>query len=190
MESNSDNSWRMEALLESKAFDELTGEEREFVLKELGSEEQYHVLRKISAALVAEKADLSPDPRVLTRLRGELKKNAPVPWFRQVIDYRVPAYLMIAPIVLIALGILWLNGNDDDAIRGETITTIQRDTLYVVTPADTIFVDRVVVKYLKPQRSEDADYSLVRNNPEEANASEGVNMKEKEELERFLVSGS
>ena len=70
MESNSENSWRIEALLESKAFGELTAEEKEFVLKELGSEEQYHVLRKIGAALVAEKADLSPDPRVLTKLHN------------------------------------------------------------------------------------------------------------------------
>ena len=49
MEQNNDMEW-LDELTQVRAYDELSSAEKERVLKILGSEEQYNVLRKVSQA--------------------------------------------------------------------------------------------------------------------------------------------
>jgi hypothetical protein len=179
----------MEELLELKSFAELTEDEREFVLHELGSAQEYDALRKISAALVADKADLSPDPRVLRNLKSRMNKGQET-WYRQVLTYKVPAYAVVIFFTVAGSALMFVR-DDQSVPAADTITKIKTDTLYLAAPSDTIFVDRVIVKYAPAEKNDAPDYSLVKNiSPLPNKASQGVNMKEKEELERFLVSGS
>jgi hypothetical protein len=186
MEYNNENARRIEDLLESRSFHELTIEEREFVLRELGSEEVYASLRKISEALVAEKADLSPDPLILAKLHQQLKRTRQEQsLLREIITYKVPAYA-VAPLILLMVTVMYLSFDRQPLIEKEPVYVSKVDTVYVASPRDTVVIERVVVKYQSHPEKKVSDYAVVRNVEE----SEGVSMKDKEELESFLVSGS
>jgi hypothetical protein len=188
MEYNNENARRIEDLLESRSFHELTIEEREFVLRELGSEEVYASLRKISEALVAEKADLSPDPLILAKLHQQLKRTRQEQsLLREIITYKVPAYA-VAPLILLMVTVMYLSFDRQPLIEKEPYVS-KVDTVYVASPRDTVVIERVVVKYQSHPEKKVSDYAVVGNVSKDEE-SEGVSMKDKEELESFLVSGS
>jgi hypothetical protein len=189
MEYNNENARRIEDLLESRSFYELTIEEKEFILKELGSEEVYASLRKISKALVADKADLSPDPRILARLHGQMKESQQKHgWFWDVVSYRLPAYV-VAPSILLMAAIVYFLPDRQPRVEREPVYLTRVDTVYMKSQRDTVVVERVVVKYQPAPEQKVIDYAVV-GNVTDSDKSEGVSMKDKEELESFLVSGS
>jgi hypothetical protein len=188
MEYSEEKSQRMERLLESKSFAQLNAEEKEFVLREAGSEREYNLLRKVSTALVAEKADLSPDPQSLRRLLLTMKNLKPAPWYEGVLTYKVPAYAVVLMITLFLA--LWLTPEKRSTAKPENIAAmVKTDTLFVSQPPDTVFVEKIIVRYRNVPPSEE-DYTLVKNEVTDDVLPEGVSMKEKEELESLLVSGS
>jgi hypothetical protein len=65
-----------------------------------------------------------------------------------------------------------------------------RDTLYLTQAPDTIFIERPVIRYIERNVvPASAAFEIVKSQaPKET--SGGVNMKENEELEKLLVSGS
>jgi hypothetical protein len=190
MEYNNAKQQKLEELLESKTFAELDEQERGFVLRELGSEEEYSTLRKISEALVTDKADLSPDPRILRRLRMEMK-HVPTDetFLSRILNYSLPVYAVVILGILAAMAWLAIDSENPTTVI-QPITQIRTDTVYVTAKPDTVYLEKIVVKYVQPSEAE--TYSVVRNvsNADDSDSNEGVNMKEKEELERFLVSGS
>lgn len=193
MEYSNHNASKIEDLLVSKSFAELTATEKSFVLKELGSEEEYNSLRKVSSALVTDKSDLSPDPRTLDSLQRELRAmRTKESWVSRFITWQIPGYSLV-PVVIIFL-VVALNRSETtkEPSAPLPILTSRVDTVFIKTPLDTVFVERVVVKY---RREDAADkpaggYSIVRNATEQKIKEEGVSMKDKEELESLLVSGS
>ena len=188
MEYSEEKSQRMERLLESKSFAQLNVEEKEFVLREAGSEREYNLLRKVGPALVAEKADLSPDPQTLRRLQLTMQNMKPAPWYEALLTYKVPAYAVVLIIALFLA--LWLVPKNRTTGKHENIASaVKTDTLFVSQPPDTVFVEKIVVKYrIVPAPAE--DYTIVKNVSTDDVLPEGVSMKEKEELESLLVSGS
>jgi hypothetical protein len=187
MEYSEEKSQRMERLLESKSFAQLNAEEKEFVLREAGSEREYNLLRKVSSALVAEKADLSPDPQTLRKLLLTMKNMKPASWYEAVLTYKVPAYAVVLMITLFL--VLWLMPGKSSTTKIENIAAMKTDTLFVSQPPDTVFVEKIVVKYRNVPAPVD-DYTIVKNVSTDDVLPEGVSMKEKEELESLLVSGS
>jgi hypothetical protein len=189
MEYNDDKS-RIEDLLESKSFQELTDEEKFLLLKELGSEREYNSLRQISSALFVYKSDLSPDPESLRQLKVEMKRRGQeTSWFGSLVRHRVPAYSLAPAMVLLFCAGYFLNYKTV-ARAPESLLLTRIDTVLVQSPPDTVFVERVVVRYQPPDTAPRENYSVVKNVSGKEKSSEGVSMKDKEELERFLVSGS
>ncbi len=182
----SNDSERIEELLESKSFSALSEEEKAMVIQELGSEQEYTRLRKISVALVS-KTDLSPDPRTLLRLHQALADTHRMSWLQQIIGYRVPAWSLVPAVA--SLMILFSVFTNEDETKENVFITVT-DTVFVKSAPDTVFLERAIVRYRQAKPARVSDYSIVRNIGEKNSGSEGVNMKEKEELEPFLVSGS
>jgi hypothetical protein len=176
----------IESLLETKSFTELTDEEKLLVIQVLGSEEEYHNLRKIGQALVGNKADLSPDPRVLLKVKNAYaSKHQAEAWYSTIWRAQVPAYAMAIP--LLVLSVMYFLMDHRDPIETQPITLIRRDTI-VTKRIDTVFIERQVVRFVKEKSK--TEYVVAKNDqPGETNV-EGVSVKEKEELEQLLVSGS
>jgi hypothetical protein len=188
MEYSEEKSQRMERLLESKSFAQLNAEEKEFVLREAGSEGEYNLLRKISTALVAEKADLSPDPQTLRRLQRSMSDMRGISWYEAALTYKVPAYAVV--LIMLLFAALWLTPKKIGAVEPKNFATVVRtDTLFLSRPPDTVFIEKVIVKYRHAETPAE-DYTIVKNVSTEDALPEGVTMKDKEELESLLVSGS
>jgi len=177
---------RLEYLIHSKGWKELTDEERIFVTSEIGSEEQYEALRNIGTRLAAmPKTEISPAPVVLKLLREKIRnqhQHANV--FVSVLSFRMPAYIVVG--LLLAAVLLTLATRARVMPAGISSNVIVKtDTLFIHQPTDTVYVTKFVYRYIKPP-VEQKTFSVVRQQPEAV----GVNMKEKEELENLLVSGS
>lgn len=193
MDYSSHNASRLEDLLASKTFAELSAGEKSFVLKELGSEEEYNSLRKVSSALVADKADLSPDPRTLHSLRRELRNTrSRESWASRFLAWQIPGYSLVPMVVIILF--IGLRGMNDSTFEAQPppILVSKVDTVFIKTASDTVFIEKVIVRYRKEEPAEKPapSYSIVRNVSEQKDDEEGVTMKDKEELETLLVSGS
>jgi hypothetical protein len=178
----------MEELLETKSFEELNEVEKTFVLREIGSEEQYKMLRKVSVALVTN-ADLSADPDILFNLQKKLKNTKPTFHWSSVLNYRMPAYLAVILVGVCAI-IFWLSFTPEKT--NSHIASVKIDTVFIFRPADTIIVEKVFYRQRPPkEQSPSQNFSVVKNVvAQEGDRVEGVSMKEKEELENLLVSGS
>lgn len=190
MEADDLKTRQLHDLVETKPFEALDPSERALVLRELGSEREYNILRKISLALVSEKAGLSPDPRTLTTLKKRMNsrtKSAAV----SIFSYPVPAYAMAVVAILLVAGFYVLSNATSVERKVETVAHVRIDTVFIPSVPDTVFVDRVVVKYITAPAAPADDFSLVKNlKDQESKTTTGVSMKDKEELEDFLVSGS
>jgi hypothetical protein len=189
MEHNNDREW-LDELLERKSYNELSLSEKERVLKEIGSEEQYKVLRKVSQALVTYKADLSPDPQTIEALKVQLaRRHRKENVLQRVIGYYLPGYAAAAMIVIAVISTWYVTSlTKSEPARSGPVTLVRSDTVYVLEKPDTVFVERVIYRdrVLPPRET----YQVVKSPTQERESGSGVSMKEKEELENLLVSGS
>lgn len=189
MEDHIKNIARLEKLLDAKDFDSLTPEEKQFVLKELGSAAQYALMKKVGEALVSEKVGLLPDPLVHQKLKETLCLQRPSIWKRMA-SVQLPAYVVILLMMISAaiMGVV-VQPSKPSIVVSRIVTT---DTLFVPVKPDTVFVDRVVIKFVPTKVREQKTYSVAKTNFESSDpvVTESVNMKEKEELDNLLVTGS
>jgi hypothetical protein len=174
---------KLESLIQSKSWLELDDDEKTFVIEKIGSEARYDALRKVNRALVtAQKVDLSPDPSTLRDLHERLKQKRQ-PAF-SLWAYRMPAVASLLLFVLVgAAG--WYVGREN-SIKA-TAFIVKTDTVYLSTPPDTIYINKVVYRYVPKPQIEDTKTIIVKN---ASTGSRGVSMKEKEDLEKLLVSGT
>lgn len=185
----SEKEQKLERLLDEKSFDQLTHEEREMVLQEFGSEEQYRLARKIGQALVKLKTGLSPDPWVLASLKDQTKlRRRPSVW-TNFFQAQVPAYVMAGACLIIVFLAWWLR---PVATPPSIAVRMVRDTVYLTTTPDTVYRRKIVYRY-RYRYINVAAPSPTSSDPgvvEPVATSAGVTMKDKEELEKLLVSGS
>lgn len=180
---------KLESLLQSKSYDALTSEEKIWVGQWIASEGVYNNLRKAEGEIQSYfkgASSLTPAPETLLHLKAQLharQSSLPLHWW-QVATPRWSAILLT-----ITFGIAgWWIGSyqkKSDPIQA-SLPVIVRDTVYLAIKPDTVFVQQVIyrersvlaktVKQLEPLSSEAP--------------ARGINMKEKEELENLLVSGS
>ena len=179
---------KLEDLVSTKLFANLSVEEKQFVLNVLGSEEEFNTLRRIHASLrdhlVVTSVEAAPD--VLIALQRKLRESKKGSFLLPaILQFRIPAY---AALVLAAMvGFLTAMVSNVSSVKQPLVVLpkVERDTVYI-TNTDTVYRERLLIKYVRvPAPAE----------PEMVTASSksdkilGVSMKDKEELDRLLVSG-
>jgi hypothetical protein len=175
---------KIDLLLSTKVWEELSPDEKVFAIQVFGSEEQYVLMRKIGQTLVSERSNLSPDPKIFSHLATEFGSVHPPVW-KRVVQWRVPAYAIVVPIALIAALVWWPHPRTEAPAKH--IVQVA-DTVYIKQSPDTVFIQRTVIKYL-PQKPKTPSFTIIKTSEQDEHI-DGVNMKENEELEKLLVSGS
>ncbi len=181
---------KLEQLMHNKSYSELNHEEKDWVSRWVKSVDEYEALRtsetRIRQYFLESKVN-SPDEAMLEQLTSRLKKKvakqkAEVTWqFKPSISTWSIAALF---------GCLgwWIGQSTTNTSTADAVQSIiVRDTIYLVSQPDTVFTERTIYK--------DPTIILARSGNtiesiDKSSGSNGVNMKEKEELEKLLVSGT
>jgi hypothetical protein len=180
---------KIDFLIQTKNWNELTPDEKNLIVKELGSEAAFHAFKEVNAHLAdSEKSKFSPDRSVLPALRSRMKqKHSPVPRLKKVLLFPIPGYAFV--LFGLAMAFVFQSGGKHENDSHTTATLIKRDTVYVSSAPDTVYINRVVYKKVFVPQQPDV-ISVVNNDPQQQNTAIGVTVKEKEELNNLLVSGS
>ena len=178
---------RFEQLLKQRSFKNLDEEEKNFVFQFIRSEEEYESLRNAEVELKTffeRKPELVPRKETLLKIKQSRAQMTTSPqsfWLRPA----VPAYTMV--LLMLGVGVLgWWSGTRIGSEKVLVEKIVPRvDTIRIESKPDTIVKEKII--YLPSQ-----PVTIVSHQPEknETVTAKGVNMKDKEELERLLVSGS
>jgi hypothetical protein len=180
---------KLERLLQDKNFASLTTEEKTWVSQWIESEAEYENMRRSESKIrqhFINTAEFIPEPSGLNELKANLRKrtNQSLNWWQ----IKVPAWSTI--LVSLCFGVVawWLTSSGDQVVTQpqKLVTSIVYDTVYVTTKPDTIFIQQVVYR----ERPVLLTKSIKQLESKNSVPSSGINMKEKEELENLLVSGS
>ena len=179
---------RFEKLLKTYEYRSLPLDEKAWVSQFVSSEEEYESLRRTTQEMEKHftPASLSPAPGQLESLRQQWKAAHSIAPSGIRTLWSVPAYAAVLALMLVGV-IGWFAGSRTGlrpVYRDRLVT--HTDTVTIMSRPDTILVERVIyrnVPALVPV--------TVSNKEEKKNAqTKGVNMKEKEELEKLMVTGS
>ncbi len=178
---------RFEQLLKQCSFKSLNEEERSFVFQFISSEEEYESLRSAEIELKKffdAKVDLNPRKETLLRIKqSRAEKIIPTQsfWLRPT----VPAYAMALLMIVVGVAGWWSGAKfgSEEVLVEKIVPRI--DTIRIASKPDTIIKEKIIYVPSQP-------ITLVVNQAKENETvtAKGVNMKDKEELERLLVSGS
>jgi hypothetical protein len=177
---------RLEQLLHSRSFQELTSDEKEFVVGALGSEEEFTAMQKMDERLTQEKkSTIHPDKRTLASLMVRMREiHQRASLWQRIGAIRIPAYAaLLLLVVATALTLLLRPQPVERIIAGPEVLKV--DTVYV-TKLDTVFRERVVYTMVRTPQVDTRKQSEIVP----AVVPIGVSMKEKDELNKLLVSGS
>jgi hypothetical protein len=184
-----ENLEEFEELLRQHSYGELTDNEKQWVTQFISSEAEYESLRQADQQLkhyFADKRKLTPSPKIWAAIKNDLaqnKESASGYW----LNTPIPAYATL--ILLIVVGIFsWYGGgnyNSTTVYAPKVITQI--DTVFIASKPDTIVQERII--YLKANPAPAITQTSTKQS-QDVPYTKGINMKEKEELERLLVSGS
>jgi len=180
---------KIEELLSTKSFDSLTPEEQAFVIHELGSPSEYEALRKVGAGLSAKVDSPTPNPRILKNLQHLMQEKKPSAF--PVFQLKVPAYVS-AMLIIFFSSIAWIAAKTTST-ETEPLAVVKTDTIFLTQKADTIYREKVVYRYrYAAMKKYFPEEITTRTSPvaEQPVESGSINMKEQEELEALLVSGS
>ena len=130
---------KIESLLKTKAYNELSKEEQLLVDQEL-TKEAYDELRSGMYLLKDEKLPVSND--VKKSLMAEFKQIE-TKGFAAILSKKVPAYTVIAPIMIL-IAIFWfLPTKEVPVIQDRLVEVTIRDTIQVVK-TDTLWREKIV----------------------------------------------
>ena len=182
---------RFEHLLEQRSFKELSAEELQVVMEFVKSEEEYESLRQadlqMNAHLVRQ-TKLSPGTHVwkqIKKSRYESSVKSPQYFW---MNAPVPAYATL--LLLISVGALgWYAGSNYSSSKN-LVNQVKRrvDTVFIASKPVTVVREKII--YINRQVMPSVVIQASVKNHQENPTAKGVTMKEKEELERLLVSGS
>ena len=182
---------RFEQLLQQHSFKDLSAEELQLVMGFVKSEEEYESLRQAEMQLNAnllKQTALSPAANVWKRIkRSRAESSAKSPQYFWV-NAPVPAYATF--LLLIGVGVLgWYAGSNYSPSK-VLVNQIQPrvDTVFIASKPDTVVREKIIYlnRQVMPPSVIQASVKHQHDNP----TVKGVTMKEKEELEKLLVSGS
>jgi hypothetical protein len=178
---------KLEQLVREKTWINLTEQEREFIFEELGSEEMFRNLQQLEVNLNRQADNIFPNKESLQILRSKFREHHNTKsWVQRWITFPTPAYAALSLVVL-AVWIGWMLGSASgkSAVVYQQITKI--DTVYFASKPDTVFLTKVIYKNVSPHQ---AIFTSVDEPMHAVPENHGVSMKEKEELNSFIVSGS
>jgi hypothetical protein len=124
----------------------------------------------------------------LKKIKSSWRQENAVSWYHLLKINSLPNYATI--LLLLVMGYLsWIAGSSvKPQIRYVEKTKLQTDTVFIASKPDTIIRERVV--YIKTPALAPVLQTAKAIQPIPVETSKGVNMKDKEELEKLLVSGS
>lgn len=141
---------KLESLVQRFDYDELNDVDKSFVVEVLGSKEAFTLLRNSILQAKASADGFTTNSKMKGALISEFKNthsssvSSP---FVALISRRIPAYYSLILLLLMALPFFYLLSNRSQDVEPQ-ITYVNvpgaTDTLYVSTPADTIFKEKVV----------------------------------------------
>ncbi len=187
------NEDELESIIRQKDFASLTEEERVLVLQAIGSEEEYEAIRKIELAMSDDRfrSELEPDAKTLHSLKDRMKKQPSVFDWKTIFQVKVPAYAAVFGLILISILVYAVRpATTVQYVTQEKISTpvVRIDTVFI-TKSDTIIRNRIVYKQINLATSPAIVDPTTLVHQKQTTTS-GVSMKEKEELNKLLVSGS
>jgi hypothetical protein len=176
---------RLELLMETKSFIQLSSEEREWVLNFVDSEEEYETIRSVDAMLMSIGSE-SPElnPATIHKLKTHLKGNSPT-LLSRLFQQKVPAWGMAVVALIFMVAWVMIPTAEPSKQIVERFT-VKSDTVFI-TRKDTVFINRVVF------RERPANPFIQTKSKQSIPTPEGTNgssMKEQEELQSLLVSGT
>jgi len=187
-----ENYEKFEQLLQQYSFKELSAEDKQLVQRYIGSEEEYESLRVADKNLTShfrKKIDLAPGPQTWNRIKdarvGPFSPRLPHYW----ITKPMPVYATM--LLLLGVGLLgWMGGSRYSTIDQVSVNEPKRqvDTVFIASKPDTVVRDRVI--YVGRGSQQAATLQISNDSGQDHPVAKGINMKEKEELEKLLVSGS
>jgi hypothetical protein len=181
---------RVERLIRSKSYAELSNEEKVWLSPWVTSSHEYETLRNSETKIRKYFLDnriSAPDPKILLRLTTHLKTNSirrqEHSWWQLK-----PAIGVAGVAVIFGFAGWWIGqSSHDESSSGIRSSAVVRDTIYIMSKQDTIFSEKVIYRDRPIRLTRNSDQTKPDITPSQVN---GINMKEKEELEKLLVSGT
>lgn len=180
---------KIENLLQSKTFDQLSPDEKFWVSQWIESETEYENLRKANSQIrhyfFNSKID-APDSATLGTLTNHLRRLESKKQMRLRWQFKPSVGALIMSVLFGSLG-WWIGHSTNENSQTQTFNpVVVHDTIFVASKPDTVFTEKVVYKnrpiiLTRNSGTKDVNKSIEKN---------GINMKEKEELEKLLVSGT
>ncbi len=173
---------KLDNLLRTKAYADLTQEERSWIDESLGKE-NFEELSSMVASLSHEKTR-TVNPIVKADLLKEMKrKNRGA--FAGLLSYKTPLYVNVLTMLMLVF-LVWVLLPSKEVIveKPVTVKVPVIDTITVQLPSDTVFIERKV-------RVEVPVYLTRTEQPKETLEKEikGKSLTEDEALRELLVSG-
>ncbi len=172
-----------EKLVFKKSFSELSADELKLVNQFITNEQEYDAFRMSGVDMrrwFLENPVAGVNDKTLSGLKQELKRahqsTVSFAWWKVSIGYAMAA-------IVFGLSGWWLGKSE----KPTTLTRIEQvlvpDTIYIATKPDTVVREKIIYR--------DRPVILTTTNPlNETPVTKGVSMKEKEELDKLLVSGT
>lgn len=179
---------KLEQLIQSKSYSELSKEEKKWVGQWVLSSDEYENLHSsgIEIRQYFQNASVAdPDSEILAQLTNRLRRtksrqNTGLFW-----QLKPSLGAILISVLLGGLG-WWIGKSTNDNHLPQTFNpVVLYDTIFIASKPDTIFTEKIIYKYrtvtLTQSVNTDVSKSAEKN---------GISMKEKEELEKLLVSGT
>lgn len=182
---------QIEKFFQSRSYQELTADEREFVNTVINSEEEYEEMRKVNFSLseIKHQSPVFQSSDVWRKIKSTRHATRTVlayPWYAKPI----PSYAAAAIVILVG-SIAWFLGSISHQPLIVEKNTLQTDTVFLAAKPDTIFKEKIIYRTIVERVKEQQPLADQGNSSDKIIATQkGVTMLEKDELGKLLVSGS
>ncbi len=172
-----------EKVISEKRYSELSASELKLVNQFVTTEQEYNAIRTSGLEMknwFRENPAVSVNAKILTDLKQELRQrhqsSVSYTWLKVSVGYAMAA-------LTFGFGGWWLGQSEKPAPLTAIEQVMVRDTVYVAAKPDTVFREKIIYR--------DRPIILTTSNRQnEIPNTKGVSMKEKEDLDKLLVSGS
>ncbi len=171
---------RLESLLKSKNYEQLSGEEKEWIEKEIGGEQAYLNLQSFVTRLSGDKIS-APSQKIKKNLMTAFRSRNQTVWSR-VVSYRMPAFANIFVWAVLAVGVwYWIPERRVMVEKQVPIEKTLLDTVYVELPKDTVIIEKTIQVEVPVyiEKKEEPEIIVVK----------GSSLSDQKDLQRLLVSG-
>lgn len=177
---------QLDVLLRQKSYQQLTADELQFVIEQLGDEKSYDDLKELvmtarQSQSMLVKSSLKLD--LVSQFKAKHLQSIPFIWM----GYKMPAYVNVLLVVVAIIAVWFLKPVEQVVTDRPVIVQLpgKLDTLVIQSPADTVFIVkriRVEVPVYITKTAEATHEALTK-------VIEGNSMRDQQGLRDLLVSG-